>query len=97
MTRWYCPNCNESAFTQNSDKMPMHQCRGLAGLMVPLIKEGTKAKVERVEREDYIGDEDVQFDGEGKPTMSVVTTRDDGQDCVIFAPSANIGVKGEDL
>jgi hypothetical protein len=63
--------------------------------MTPLVHEGVKAKVEAVDREDYIGQEDVQFDGEGKPTMAVVTTRDDGEDCTIYAPVAGLGVKGK--
>lgn len=61
--------------------------------MAPLVPEGVKAKVERMEREDYIGTDQVQFDGEGKPTMAVKTTRDDGEDCTIFAPTANVGVE----
>lgn len=94
--RWECPKCNSSALTQDN-KIPMHPCRGMAGLMTPLRPEGTKSKVEIVEREDYIGTEDVQVDGEGRPIMSVVTTRDDGQDCTIYAPVAGIGAEGQDI
>lgn len=53
-----------------------------------MVTEGTKAKVEAVEREDFIKNEDVQRDSEGRPIMSVITTRDDGQDCTIYAPTA---------
>jgi hypothetical protein len=59
--------------------------------MSPLIKAGVRAKVEAVEREDYIGDELVQLDANGRPIMSVITTRDDGQDCAIYAPTATGG------
>jgi hypothetical protein len=66
----------------------MHQCRGLVGLMAPLVPDGTRCKVEAVERGDYVGQEHVQTNGEGRPVMAVVTTRDDGRDCAILAPAA---------
>jgi len=56
--------------------------------MAPLVPEGTACKVEAVERGDYVGKELVQTDGRGRPVMAVVTTRDDGQDCTVFAPTA---------
>jgi hypothetical protein len=71
-------------------KLPMHPCPKIAGLMTPLLKEGVRAKIEVVERPDYVGGELVQVDGNGRPIMSVVTTRDDGQDCTVFAPVATI-------
>lgn len=66
----------------------MHPCRGLSGLMVALVPHGTSCKVEVREREDYVGKELVQADVNGRPLMSVVTTRDDGQDVTVFAPTA---------
>lgn len=53
--------------------------------MVPL---GEKVGVSIVERGDYIGSELVQTDGNGRPVMAVVTERADGQDCTVFAPTA---------
>lgn len=85
--RWECPNCDSAAVTVDA-KTPMHPCRRLAGLMTPLVPAGQKCKVEAVEREDYIGGELVQVDGNGRPVMAVVTTRDDGQDCRVLAPTA---------
>jgi hypothetical protein len=55
-----------------------------------MIPEGTGCKVQAVEREDYVGKEMVQTNGEGRPIMSVVTVRDDGQDCAVFAPTAHV-------
>lgn len=72
----------------------MHRCHRLTGLMTPLIPVGTKGKHERVEREDYVGHEVVQTDGNGRPVMAVVTTRDDGQDCTVYAPTASVGIEG---
>ncbi len=85
--RWACPNCEATLVTANP-RMPLHPCRGLRGLMAPFVVEGTKAKTEAVERGDYVGTELVQTDGEGRPVMSVVTTRDDGTDCAVLAPTA---------
>jgi hypothetical protein len=57
-------------------------------LTAPMVPAGTRCKVEAVERGDYVGRELVQTDGEGRPWMAVVTTRDDGQDCAVLAPTA---------
>lgn len=84
---WVCPNCTSSAVTRDS-KTPMHPCRGLAGLMVALIPDGVRAKVETVDREDYLHGDLPQRDGNGRVVMAVLTTRDDGQDCTVLAPTA---------
>jgi hypothetical protein len=86
--RLECPNC-DLQMVVNDPRAVLHQCRGLHGLTTPMLPAGTKAKVEAVEREDYIGGDDVQLDPErGRPVMSVVTTRDDGQDVTSYAPCA---------
>lgn len=95
MQDWYCPNCDSAARTVDT-KVPHHPCKKIAlGLMVPLVPKGQAAKVEAVERQDFIGTEQVQMDENRRPVMSVVVTRDDGQDCTVFAPVAatNVGRK----
>ena len=89
---WTCPKCPKRARSVAAHPAPMHTCPGLRGLSVPMLPEGTDAKIETVEREDWIGRETVQTDGEGRPVMSVVTTRDDGQDVTVYAPCASVGV-----
>lgn len=87
--RWECPNCDQTHVTrQASPHSQFHSCRGLHGLTAPMVPAGTKCKVTAHEREDYIGQEKIQTDGEGRPVMNVITTRDDGQDCTVFAPVA---------
>lgn len=88
--QWYCPNCPVTSVTSESrPHSQFHTCAGLRGLVAPLLEVGTKAKVEAREREDYVGSEKVQLDPErGRPVMSVVTTRDNGQDTIVFAPTA---------
>lgn len=69
----------------------MHPCRGsgaLAGMMVPLVVTGTRCKIEAIERLDFIGNEHVQMNAAGRPIMAALTTRDDGQDCTVYAPCA---------
>jgi hypothetical protein len=88
--RWHCSNgCDAAAITYDA-KLPMHPCPKMNGLLVPLILIGTKAKQEAVERGDYVGGELVQTDANGRVIMSVVTTRDDGQDCTVYPPTATI-------
>jgi len=89
--RWECPNCVSTHVTNEArPHTPFHNCRGMKGLSTPFVPAGIKCKIESNEREDYINNEIVQTDGEGAPIMSVVTTREDGQDCAVYAPTAQI-------
>jgi hypothetical protein len=85
--RWECPNCNLKEVTREvTPHSRFHSCRGLKGLTAPMVPAGERAKVTAREREDYVGRDSVQTDGEGRPIMSIVTERDDGQDCAVLAP-----------
>jgi hypothetical protein len=53
-----------------------------------MVPAGTRCKVEAVTRGDHVGAERVQTDGDGRPVQAVVTTRDDGVDCAVLAPTA---------
>jgi hypothetical protein len=53
-----------------------------------MVPAGTHCKIEVHVREDYVGKELVVADASGRPVMSVITTRDDGQDCAVYAPTA---------
>lgn len=86
---WECPDRHCTSWATTVDgKVPMHRCPQLRGLLTPLVAAGSRAKQEPVERGDWVGDEAVQLDGDGRPVMSVVTTRDDGQDATVYAPLA---------
>jgi hypothetical protein len=92
--RWECPNCTFTDVTHEMNPHSrFHSCRGLKGLTAPMVPAGTKAKVIAREREDYVGKENVQVDGEGRPIMSIITERDDGQDCAVLAPMAGAGLE----
>jgi hypothetical protein len=84
---WYCPNCVVEARTADAS-LPMHTCKGIAGLTAPLILRGTKAKTTVNDREDYVGQELVQTDAEGRVVASTTTTRDDGEDCTVYVSTA---------
>lgn len=85
---WECPSCDcTHTTTETRAHRPFHPCPGLRGLNVPMVPAGTRAEHRPHEREDYIGSDLVQTDGDGRPVMSVETIRDDGQDCTIFAPT----------
>ena len=88
--RWYCPNCLREDVTHEArPHSRFHVCPKLRGLTAPMLPAGTKAKVQAVERQDYVGTDQVQLDPErGRPVMAVVTTRDNGQDVAVFAPTA---------
>lgn len=91
ITRWECPNCDHTDATRQAEPHGrFHTCKGLAGLTAPMVVAGTRCKVEAVERDDYIGSEDVQYDADGRPVMSVITTRDDGTDVAVYAPTAHL-------
>lgn len=87
--RWECPSCDLTDVTRTAEvHTRFHSCRGLAGLTAPMVPAGTRAEHRAVEREDYINGDLVQVDGNGRPVMSVITTRDDGQDCTVYAACA---------
>ena len=92
--RWECPNCDQTAVTRELIVgARYHNCKGLLGLSAPMVPAGTRAKVEAKEREDFIGADrgrvqTVEVDGVERPIMSIVTTRDEGQDCTVLAPAA---------
>lgn len=91
---WVCPNCNFKSVTHEAEiHTRYHDCRGMKGLSVPMIQAGVKAKVKSVEREDYIGQEEVQYDGDGRPVMKVIVEREDGYDTTVYAPMATAGGK----
>lgn len=87
--RWQCPNCSHTDVTfEARPHSRFHPCRGLRGLTAPMVAAGTRCKVEAVERGDWVGKELVQTDGDGRPVMAILTTRDDGMDCAVLAPCA---------
>jgi hypothetical protein len=90
---WVCPNCTATAVTVGQPNR-FHNCSGLAGLLAPLVLEGTRCKVVTEERQDYVGREDIRYDGNGRAVMAVRTVRDDGEDLAVFAPTAYMKVEG---
>lgn len=91
-TRWSCPNCTATDFTTEArPHTRFHPCKGLRGISAPFVEDGTDCKVEARDRDDYVNGEIVTCDANGRPVMSVVTTRADGSnDVAVFAPLATL-------
>lgn len=94
--RWICANgCGVVDLTPAGTPNRFHPCRVLRGITAPLVPENSGARVRVIERQDYIGGEDVQRDGEGRPVMSVITERPDGSnDVIVMAPTAHLKIEG---
>lgn len=92
---WYCPNCGKEDVTHEArPHSRMHTCPRLRFLTAPMLQRGVAGKVELLEWQDYVGKELVQTDPErGRPVQSVVTTRDNGQDVQVFAPTAHLNTR----
>ena len=89
--RWYCPNCRAEDVTHEARiHIRYHTCPKLRNLSAPMVPKGTKAKVEVHEREDYIGKGLPRLDENGRPLMNIETTRDEGTDLMVFAPTATL-------
>lgn len=92
---WYCPNCGKTDQTREArPHTRFHACPKLRGLTAPMLQQGVKAKVEAHDREDYEGEDTgyTQTDENGRPVMSVETTRDEGTDLMVLAPTAHGGM-----
>lgn len=89
-TRWVCDLCSgTSRTTEPRVHSRMHSCPALGGLTAPMrVDDGRPAKTVVTEREDYIGDETVQRDGNGRPVMNVMIESDAGQHLAVYAPTA---------
>jgi hypothetical protein len=91
LVRWECPNCD---VTEVTGPLPnrFHTCAGLHMLTAPLVRAGTRCKVEAEERGDYLNGETQATGDDGKPYMAVRTTRDDGEDLAVNAGLARLAL-----
>lgn len=93
---WQCPSCDLQHVTfEARPHTPMHPCPKMNGLLAPFVEvtgvefDRSVVRLVRVDREDYVGDEVVRVDGEGRPAQAVITERADGSnDCHAFAATA---------
>lgn len=90
--RWHCPSCGLEAVSTTPD-VRWHICGALAGLNAPMVPFGQSAKHVVNQREDYEGKDTAQRDANGRVVMSITTVRDDGQDCTVLAPTANVSAQ----
>lgn len=85
ITRWECPNCTVTDTTRGLVPNRYHTCAGLHMLTAPLVRAGSRCKVEAEERADYLNGEIQATGDDGKPYMAVRRTRDDGDDLWVNA------------
>lgn len=91
MTRWECPNCEtKDQYNVKPGQSRMHNCPGLGGFTAPLVREGVRAHVTKMEREDYVGKGKATYDSDGRAIMAVNVEREDGNDVVAFADCAEV-------
>ena len=93
---WRCPECGQTARTPPTPakSQTMHPCPKLRGLSAPMVREDQSAQIVLHEREDYVGDTDVQLDPElNRPVMSMETKYADGHtDLRVYAPRARVKI-----
>lgn len=96
--RWECPSCRRQLKTDKPvTTFPLHTCKAQRGLTVPFVEvhgvefDPRSTRHVIVERDDYVGREIVQTDGEGRPITAIVTERRDGSnDCRALASCAGM-------
>lgn len=97
--RWACPSCGKLAVTREAQPhTEFHHCPAL-GITAPMVElHGAELDLRAarhvvVEREDYVGDEDVTLSDSGRPVMAVDLERADGSnDRAVFAGAAHASV-----
>jgi hypothetical protein len=87
---WYCPACKATDQTkQHGYHVRYHTCPKTRFLSIAMLPAGTAGKIIVHEREAYVGKELVQYDPEqGRPLVSAETIRDNGNDLIVYAPTA---------
>jgi hypothetical protein len=89
VVRWECQFCTAELATEGVPLEPLlHVCPGKAGFLMPMTQQGERVGVKTHEREDYIGNDIVRTDGEGRPIMATTITHDDSEDRLVYVPTA---------
>jgi hypothetical protein len=93
---WLCPNCG---LEERSRPLPpgasrYHTCPKLHMLSAPLVRAGTRCKVEAEERADYLNGEIQATGDDGRPYMAVRTTYGDHDDLMVNAGLARARIGG---
>lgn len=96
---WECPEgCGAAARTVDH-KIPHHPCPHHGGVMLPLVRSGTRAAYVPVARPDDVRGDLVQPVRErrrGRLLMAIDTVRDDGYDRSVLAPTARATLEDRD-
>ena len=94
LREWYCPACGlEDQTKGHRVESRMHTCPKSAMMTVPMVEKGTDAEIRMQVREDYVGDELVQYGEDGVPYTNAITMRDEGYDNTVYAPTAKASLR----
>ena len=85
-----CVRCAHEARVRAGAGTPMHNCRAMSGMSLPLVPQGSGADVRLVEREDYVGAERGLRMVAGRPVMAVETRRPDGSNDLTVFPGVAV-------
>lgn len=92
MRLWDCSRCDATMATaEDQAGTPTHRCAGLSGMTIPFAPAGQSSGVRLVERGDYVGNEDVQRDDDGRVWSHVVVSTDEADHVAVYAPTAHAG------
>jgi hypothetical protein len=90
---WVCRDCPTALRARVGTRTPMHACPAHNGMRLPMMAEGARGDLRLVERDDYVGKEDVTYDERGRAIMRAEIVRDDGNDVWAYAPAARVEVR----
>lgn len=89
VTDWWCPTCKAADRTRRAvAHTRMHVCSAAGGMTVPMVTAGIRGKLVMHEREDYVGNEDVQRADDGRVFMSARVITDETEHLAVYAPTA---------
>jgi hypothetical protein len=90
---YVCDKCPTRSRVGGADRrVPMHDCPGRALMSVPLVPEGQRGELRLIERDDYVGTEDVRTDAEGRVFMRAELETATGISAWVYAPTVHTNV-----
>jgi hypothetical protein len=93
VTYWHCVACGYADRTRVAGvHSRMHACPKAGGMTVPMAvgtgDRPVRGKLIMHEREDYVGNEDVQRDADGRVFMAARVVTDETEHLAVYAPTA---------
>lgn len=90
---WACQDCPTRIRARVGTQTPLHPCPAHNGVRLPMLAEGERGDLRLKVRDDYVGNEDVSYDEQGRPICAAEIVREDGNDVWAYAPAARVEVR----